>query len=54
MRPPASWTARVTRRCAGTCAKLDITPAIGSSQPRRFGAMPPVTISPAPPAARSA
>ena len=52
--PPASCTASVTRRWRATSRGLESLPAKGLAQPARFGAMPPVTSSPAPPRARSA
>jgi len=52
--PPSACTARVTLRCLATCQGIDIVPDIGFSQPWTLGAMPPVTISPTPPRARSA
>jgi hypothetical protein len=50
--PPAACTASVTSRCRGTSRSLESLPANGLAQPARFGAMPPLTISPAPPRAR--
>jgi hypothetical protein len=53
-RPPAACTASVTSRWRGTSRRAESLPANGATQPAMFGAMPPVTIRPAPPAARSA
>ncbi len=52
--PPAAWTASVMSRCLATCHGNDSCDARGSTRPAKFGAMPPVTMSPTPPRARSA
>ena len=54
MRPPAACTASVTSRCLARCRRPLSVPAKGLVQPAAFGAMPPVTMSPTPPRARSA
>ena len=43
--PPASCTARVTRRCHSVPRHASACRANGDSRPRESGAMPPVTIS---------
>ncbi len=52
--PPSACTARVTLRWRPTCQGIDIVPDMGFNQPSMFGAMPPVTMRPTPPRARSA
>ena len=52
--PPSRCTASVTLRWRGTSERHDSFDANGASQPRIEGAIPPVTIRPTPPRARSA
>ncbi len=54
MSPPAACTAAVTGRCARASAASVSFAAPGQTTPSAFGATPPVTMSPAPPRARSA
>ena len=54
MRPFSSWTAWVTFLWRFTSLRQLNLPPKGASQPRMLGAMPPVTIRPTPPRARSA
>jgi hypothetical protein len=51
--PSVSWTVAVTTSCARASDGVDILPANGDARPWLFGAIPPVTISPTPPAARA-
>ncbi|MCY1412164.1 hypothetical protein D9M71_275630 [compost metagenome] len=52
--PPASWTARVTIACFWASSAVVNLAAPEYTPPSSFGPMPPVTIKPTPPRARSA
>jgi hypothetical protein len=52
--PPASWTFAVMRRWWRTFIGVAIRPPSGMRSPERVGVMPPVTMRPTPPRARSA
>lgn len=54
IRPPAACTAEVISRCCSASASVVILAPPGKEQARSLGAMPPVTMRPTPPRARSA